>query len=339
MYLHIGQHKTGSTSIQIFLTKNRDLLYDYNFLYPDILGLENSHYFSWFFSFGHKKILDSEFQVVDKIIDDIIDKSMKEQKDIILSSEILTSNSTEEKLQKIKSRFNNFHIKILCYLRRQDEYAESFYNQIIKNGRTLSFADYIRSNNFDWNIMLADYESIFGSENLFIFPYDLNKLNDFDIFDHFLNVLGIDNSRDFIKLKKRENESYPNDILLLLRLLNSYNTNSSIFKNQLNPFIDFFDHYIDSDPLIFRNYSLFSFEERVNFLAKYINSNQLLSKKYLKIDSNFFSEIENSYKDRFHIEKIDDEKILFLIFEVLRRQFMEISKLNFEINSLKDKLF
>jgi len=41
--------------------------------------------------------------------------------------------------QKIKKRFKGFNIKIICYLRRQDSYIESFYNQYIKLGNTLDF--------------------------------------------------------------------------------------------------------------------------------------------------------------------------------------------------------
>ncbi|EHU9320932.1 hypothetical protein KZY28_001262, partial [Campylobacter jejuni] len=41
-YLHIGMPKTGTTSIQTFLTKNKFLLLKQNYLYPESI-LEWGH--------------------------------------------------------------------------------------------------------------------------------------------------------------------------------------------------------------------------------------------------------------------------------------------------------
>ena len=44
IFLHVGTHKTGTTSIQHFLARNRYELQERGFSYPDIHMLEDAHH-------------------------------------------------------------------------------------------------------------------------------------------------------------------------------------------------------------------------------------------------------------------------------------------------------
>jgi hypothetical protein len=320
VYIHIGQHKTGTSSIQRFLTLNRKKLFDLGFIYPNLYELTASHYIAWMLGFGGKEITHIEKSATKDIIIKAIEECYKKKKNIIISSEHFSSNITCEKLLLLKNLFKDFNIKIICYLRRQDLYAESFYNQLIKNGNTIDFDAYIQNTSLDWNIFLNNYEQVFGKENILVFPYNFHNNETPNIYEHFLSTLSILYNDFIFNNIERVNKSYPIEVILLLRLLNSHRDN--IPKSGIrNPFISFFNHYLIDNFPINENLSFLSYQERIDLYNKYKESNRILAKKYLHGKDIFFENIEHKYKNSKKIDKLNNDQLFFLTFEFLRRQF------------------
>lgn len=324
VYIHIGQHKTGTSSIQKFLTINREKLYDLGFLYTNLFELTASHHIAWMLGFGGKEITNIEKSATKDIIYKIIEDCNQKRKNIIISSEHFSSNITIDKLLLLKNLFKDLNIKIICYLRRQDLYAESFYNQLIKNGNSFDFNSYLQNATLDWNIFLNNYEQVFGKENMLVFPYNFYYIHKPDIYEHFLSTLGIYDYQ--FNNTERVNTSYPIEVILLLRLLNSYRDNIPK-SGKRNPYISFFNHYLIEDFPKNKNLSFFSYQERIELYDKFKESNCFLAKKYLPEKDNFFETIEPEFEQSVKIDSLDNNLLFFLTFELLRRQFEQLENI------------
>ncbi|MBT8232506.1 MAG: hypothetical protein HKO66_13860 [Saprospiraceae bacterium] len=137
VHLHIGQQKTGSTSIQKFFEINRKALSKQGYLYPKSLGVDKQ--------VGLFKqiddLLDPSSQVYKSFFKEI-EKSKCEH--LILSEENLFTLK-DELLDKV-GQFLNSHfqdISIIAYLRRQYDQAASLYQEVVKGRVFLKYEAWI----------------------------------------------------------------------------------------------------------------------------------------------------------------------------------------------------
>ena len=159
LYLHIGTHKTGSTSIQHWLKENSEILKSENYYYP----MEGSYFYPPEASpsllahaiLGNKPayigrtVIDHDSCVSD-IKRDIESSSCS---NVIISSEHFSLAKTLEDVQKIHDLFVDLFDKItvIIYLRRQDTRIESSWGQAVKSSQsTLSFNDFYNNNKYKY---------------------------------------------------------------------------------------------------------------------------------------------------------------------------------------------
>ncbi len=121
LILHLGIHRTGSTSIQRFLDKNRKELMDRGYLYPLIDGQDS-----------HSRVphqLDSSL-ITPRDLDDAIKKqSDGKTHTVIISAEDF---ARLKKMDFLEYFDNCYQLNVVIYLRRQDLWLESWYNQHVK---------------------------------------------------------------------------------------------------------------------------------------------------------------------------------------------------------------
>ena len=154
IYLHIGTEKTGTTSIENFLTVNRDRLLKKKILYPKSLGSPNNINLAIAFQSEEKqddlRIRSNILTQKDiKNFQDRIYKNLKDEIEraspeiLLISSEHLSSRLNKDKeihqLYQFLSSFSE-QIEVLIYLRRQDSFFESLYSTAIKSGNTFEFS-------------------------------------------------------------------------------------------------------------------------------------------------------------------------------------------------------
>ena len=138
LILHVGFHKTGTSSIQAFGRLNRNKLAQQGILYPKT-GIAKLQYPSTSSSEGGHRMFEGILASPTNSKAKLKLQSIMEEADsfgsidtVLISSEtfsapkIRISNAT---LTTLRQYFSE--IKILAYLRRQDDWAESFYKEVL----------------------------------------------------------------------------------------------------------------------------------------------------------------------------------------------------------------
>ena len=312
VFLHIGLHKTGSTTIQAFLHQNCNELGNFGYLYPKTGVMPEGkahHNLVWLLkndtranlSFGTWKELYEEIETTN--FDNII----------ITSEDFGSSNKTTiNTINSLKTELQSYEVKIIVYIRRQDRRLESQYTQHIKqgtyNGNILSFC---RKRKADSNYykLLESWKQAFGINNLIVRPLD--KVQIPNISHDFLKIIGITNLSCFDEV---ENQNIRPGIktLEVLRLVNK------IYKNKpqkerrkyLNKIAWYTQKYWSEE----RSYRLLSYSEALKILELYKQSNQAVAQEYLGREDGvlFYEQLEPYDNHKFEIADLSKEELLSL---------------------------
>jgi hypothetical protein len=225
LIIHIGRPKVGSTALQGFLNQNRDALAKQGVCYPKT-GLYHgaSHHFSLVFLPGLP-----DYAVVQDLDPDQLYATLAQE--VVasgLSRAVISSeNFWLVKPDRLKPLLNErFDVKIVAYLRRQDEVMVSSFVQEIRGGM-LSLdtpmdeylADKGRLKLLDYDAVLANWEAAFGIENVSVRLFEAMEAG---IERDFLALFGLDADRDFRFSEARRNASPALDLLRMLETLRGY---------------------------------------------------------------------------------------------------------------------
>lgn len=210
--IHVGIHKTGTTSIQTFLGRHRFAL--------QRLGID--FYTGIFIADNHVELhdaamrlnrdspfkLDSKLHVDKEFIERVhhhISQYIK-QSDfpiILFSAEGLSLLYYEDELRRLKNFFSKDCIKILIYVRNPTDFLRSYKNELNKHAKPEkiekdSFA-YTEPDSWllDFESRISKFEKVFGPENVILIDYDDEVGRDGNIIPSFLRAIGIES--DFNK--------------------------------------------------------------------------------------------------------------------------------------------
>jgi len=155
--LHIGQYKTGSTSIQEYLLNARESLLKNNILYPKSIITRGAHFK---LSDGLKKAARRNIKFDKSELFKEIDRHQPQA--LVLSTEALCADVMSNfnpnlilKSWEILNRiFPEFKIKVCYYYREQASAIESRLNQIIKTQR---YVKNMSAKDFMQNSLDLDY--------------------------------------------------------------------------------------------------------------------------------------------------------------------------------------
>ena len=189
LLLHIGTHKTATSSLQSFLRKNKTVLESQGIYYPIPPGEKKN-----FNNFANKLATGSSQETIKTFQEVYRAASKKGLHHVIISAEsfyamtnffgnhlnedidsyFLNERKLIKKLEKACSPFKE--VKIVCYFKPQDEFASSIYNQEIKGtfGISGSYLDYLklRPELFNYNSHIKLIEEYFGQENIKCINFD-----------------------------------------------------------------------------------------------------------------------------------------------------------------------
>ncbi len=175
--VHIGYHKTGSTWLQKRVFENEQM----GFLHPiGHMQLEQI--------IAHPHPLDFDFESVSGIIQGAMREAEARHLTPAFSSERFAgamfsgghdSTIIADRLVKL---FPNAHILII--IREQKKIIQSFHNQYIKEGGTLSLRRFVQNRNprlqanfryehFMYDRLIRYYQNLFGAESVLVLPFEL----------------------------------------------------------------------------------------------------------------------------------------------------------------------
>ncbi|MGB0370935.1 MAG: hypothetical protein ACPGN3_06240 [Opitutales bacterium] len=203
--VHIGLHKTGSTSIQAYLRDNEEHLKNQGYLYPTKKTKSHNNIA---FELNKSSRFDEGRESIKFLRRQI---SKNPEKRLILSAESFNSISKKSIERLIKHLPGE--VTCIAYIRPQDEFLESIYVQRLKTGRAdldfesflqeinfLKFADY-RKKIFPWIDVLEDRGKVV------LRSYSRQHLLNNDIISDFLSILGI----EFLEFKEMQNNRSPGE--------------------------------------------------------------------------------------------------------------------------------
>lgn len=142
-FIHIGTHKTGTTSIQHLLSENSKILANRGWHYPRTGRLESHpghHNIAWEIS------RDRRFDVRAGTIDDLLHEVNSTRSSVILSSEDLECalyrmDEFANFIDRLQS--SGFEIVFILYVRRQADYLPRLYTTLVYLGLDATFDQFL----------------------------------------------------------------------------------------------------------------------------------------------------------------------------------------------------
>lgn len=295
LYLHVGTPKTGTSAIQKFCLWNREVLREFNYAYPtfpkEFKGAPEAHN-GYFLT---KRIKDEE-KIFEKCMAEVL-RQFDICDNVILSDEnmwkkcecrenLWTDLMSWAKLHKIQ-------VKVIVYLRRQDEYAVSLWAQRVKVGHwdcsTDTFEQWLKNYEekevLDYAGRIEQFVNFFGRENVIVRKYARDEFENGDVFSDFLKIFGLKMDSRFVVKIEPVNISLKGNPLEIKRVLNSI------------PEVTTLEHRFFRDMLFKCMKSsewegpteVFSLKEKKAFLAHYEEGNTKIQKDFFPEQETLFS--------------------------------------------------
>ena len=174
-------------------------------------------------------------------------------------------------------------LKLIVYLRRQDQYLESYWKQQIRRkGVTWKWVRMVKQTPryivLDYYHHLQVLAGFAGKENIIVQPY---YEGNFDLCSDFLRVLGITDTDAFEPLESKVNLSLNNNYAEIKRILNGLLSDEPSRWNREQCWLE--KLVVDCSRTEKKQYesSMFSVEERQKFMERFGEINQRIAREYM----------------------------------------------------------
>jgi hypothetical protein len=206
--LHIGLHKTGTTSIQTFLQRNIGVLQTHGLDFYQGMVFPENHVELHAASMrperqsGYKNRaglkVDAMYiaQVRQRVTQFVLDSKASR---LVFSNEGLSLLRYEDELEILKTLFPAGRFQVVVYLRNETDYLRSYVAQLSKNPETLpqlidqeSFA-YTEPDSWlaDYEARLAPFKQVFGESHVHVLDFDTVVNRQGNVIPSFLEWLGL----------------------------------------------------------------------------------------------------------------------------------------------------
>ncbi|MEM9012515.1 MAG: hypothetical protein AAGE18_14910 [Pseudomonadota bacterium] len=183
LVLHIGMHKTGTSSIQRFLSRNRQLLAAFGIDYTTARGRDgrrlpkHNDLFRAITAEKDHGAPDPDFGASAGRIAALGARVARIRGTVVVSAEGLSG--PDPAFAQALAPLTGLDVRVVVFLRRQDMWVESFYTQMIRNQEVRehrSFADFLADPatraQLDYAGLLGRWGQVFGRERLAVVAFD-----------------------------------------------------------------------------------------------------------------------------------------------------------------------
>lgn len=360
VYFHIGTTKTATSSIQKFCRLNRKLLhkhgYDFPimpFSYPRVKIVRNAH----FLLAGPATQTVSpkqerKFQERLETGFSILHGSLSKYDKVILTDEDCWRAINYARINPLEllmedAKIHGYEIQVIVYLRRQDSYLISQWNQRVKSA-TLSktFEEYYE-NNFARVPLRTDYAGtldkiadMVGKDHITVRRFEPSTWIENSIYLDFMDAVGMDITAPFDYPEREINNALKGNFLEMKRSLNRNITLDADEFSYFSSMIRRSSNQSDAEKPW-----MLSADETRTLLEKYEESNRRVVREYIGDDAPLFSNaIEDIVKWQPVNERITDDMFTFVttvtvdLYRKNEQLAEENLKLRNDLDRLKDKL-
>jgi hypothetical protein len=281
IYVHAGMSKTGTTSIQKMLTKNQQILSQKGILYPNAARKNGIGHHSLAAFIKQGKDSDEALKLQAEIEE-------CEHSTVIVSTELLERMS-RQKWQSLKTFFAPHHVKIIYYLRRQDDAIVSMYNELVKkHAVNQDFSTYVetspRVDLLDYRATLSVIEDVVGFQNMSIGIFSKSSLKHGNIGNDFIARIQPECAELQAFSAPHDNSSLmPASAMLMARINRQvdFNIDHSKFYGPACKLAEVVNNQVKGMTTVRHDYFKTD-QQRDVFLQKFAESNQFISDKYLQ---------------------------------------------------------
>lgn len=232
--MHIGTGRAGSSSIQFFLRDNRDRLGELGILYPQSPGGARHTQLGLFVKskadlegspeWHRRKHRDpTSFRKAFKrrLLSEMEESGLSR---MLLSDEILFGSSEQalRRLSRLTGRIAE-NLRLIAYLRRQDDHMVSRYQQGVKIGWVVRLRDWAQedmSGLYDYRARVRMHERLLAPADFVVRPFERERFVNGSLFEDFLDAARIDARIEDLAQVPNRNESLDAESIEFLRLFN-----------------------------------------------------------------------------------------------------------------------
>ena len=335
LYLHVGSGKTGTSSIQKFLSENRSELWkSCSCFYPraNKIDLHEGKLINHQIFF-----LNNDFdKQKEKILSSVKYCKSKSKNKMILSAELLFETEDARHLAEELTRLPGVNLQIIIYLRRQDHWLESAWKQWgYKSQKYSDIQDYVNKRDCSWLRRLQLWENAVGKERLIVRCYEKEQLSRGLIVD-FLDAVGINYDGHTWTEHKDLLKGFQRDAMEILFLNKDFCVDEN--DNRLQYFLEEYlgESYQKGS---FENYSFLSPQERLSIVERYADSNATVAKEFLGREDGrlFYEPFPDSNEKWEPYQGLTVEKIVPIFMQMLHNLDTKMNKRSHTKNILSKK--
>jgi hypothetical protein len=310
LILHIGANKTGSSAIQRFLSMNILALREEGVIVPDD-DLQLADTIQGHHVFGFQQLLKTPPEGRKRLEDalDVADAAYPKATAILLSAENLTAHRAAPSL--FENVVHRYDTEVIIYIRRQDEYLLSSWQQWYSK----NWADFwawtisVVGRMGDWRAYLKNWETLIPRDRITVRIFERSKLEDEDIIADFYSMLGISRPLSTLAYPKGTvNPSFSDAIVDLVK------GNDLIFRNvHDNDFYRFVEKMTRDRYIKPARQSPITFAQRQSILGRYKPQNDWVKRAYFPdTEGELFSPPRERDYDYAPPGDVDQQKLEFL---------------------------
>ena len=310
LILHIGANKTGSSAIQRFLSTNSLALREEGIVVPDN-EFQVADKIQGYHVFGFQKLfqnpLEGRGQLGDAIAE--VDAAFPGASTILLSAENLTANPVAPSL--FEDLVESYDVRVIIYIRRQDEYVLSSWQQWTSKVRADFWAWLVSvvGTLGDWRAYLENWEAVIPREKITVRIFEKPRLVEGDVVADFHSMLGVSRPLDDFTLSEDPvNPSFSDAVVDLVK------GNELIFQTPHdNDFYNFVAKMTGDRYMKTARQSSISFPQRQAILDRYKKQNNWVKESYFpQAGGKLFSPPKEGDYDYVSPNEVERQKLEFL---------------------------